>query len=246
MLLKEKKSKGISGRRSASEQKKTNTKRAGIQIIRSLKKLSKKESPTKTKHTGLSEKNYQNVDPSTRWIIVELTEESSLEIHYEQIVHSLEEVLGLDVASFIPMYHEKVQGKNACFVLFEGYIFILRTESTVSNIFKLRSDVIKGPLFVDGCMRLVTGTRINEYKQKLQEKLKTLIPEEGQEVIPRIGVFKNMEGTVLSVDKKKLIAIVRFEKSSRVVEAPINVVNLLIISRFETATRNLSKSEEIC
>jgi transcription antitermination factor NusG len=79
-------------------------------------------------------------------------------------------------------------------------------------------------------MRLVSGVRINEYKTKMQERVKTLIPVVGQRVIPRVGVFKNLEGTVLSVDKKKLIAIVVFEKASRVVEAPLNVVNLSILS----------------
>lgn len=220
---------------SARKKKQSNTKRttkkdARELLKRSLKKAPRKGSSTKSNRVWLSEKNYESVDPQSRWIIVELSEETSLETNYEQIARTVEDVLGPETESFIPLYVEKVQGKNASYVLFDGYIFIRRTDDAVSKIFRLKSEHIKGPLFIDGCMRLVSGTRINEYKTKMQEKVKTLIPVEGQRVIPRVGVFKNLEGTVLSVDKKKLIAIVVFEKASRVVEAPLNVVNLSILS----------------
>ena len=217
-------------RKKQSHTKKHTKKDARELLRRSLKKTPHKGSPTKVKRVCLSEKNYEIVDPQSKWVIIELSEETSLEIHYEQIVHTIEGMLGPETESFIPLYVEKVQGKNASYVLFDGYVFIRRTDDVVSKIFRLKSEHIKGPLFIDGCMRLVSGVRINEYKAKMQERVKTLIPVAGQRVVPKVGVFKNLEGTVLSVDKKKLIAIVVFEKASRVVEAPLNVVNLSILS----------------
>jgi hypothetical protein len=169
-------------------------------------------------------------DPSSRWIIVQLHESTSLAEHYEQIGHTIGEVLGPDTQYFIPIYHERVQGKNVSFVLCEGYIFVLRTESTIQNIFRLKSEHIRGPLFFNGSLRLVTGQRINRLRQDMQDRIRALIPEKGQRVIPKVGVFKNLEGEVLSVDQKKLVAIVRFTQPSRIVDAPINVVNLVILS----------------
>jgi transcription antitermination factor NusG len=235
--LKRKKLKGAPGRKSEkSTEKKKPTKLGKESHKRFPRKSSRREDPTKVSKSVLTDDNYKIVDPATKWIIVELSEDTSLEQHYEQIAHTLEDVLGPEVASFIPVYHERVQGKNACYVLFDGYVFVRRTDTVVSQIFRLKSEFIKGVLFVDGCMRLVSGARINEYKEKMLVNVKAMVPEEGQRVVPRVGVFKNLEGTVLSVDKKKLIAIVKFEKSSRIVEAPINVVNLSILASDECNT----------
>lgn len=206
------------------------TKATGIFLKRPRTKSSPDGGTTEKDHTDLTENNYKLVDPYSRWIIIELSEDTSLEQHYEHIERTLIEVLGTDADSFIPVYKEKVQGKNVCYILFEGYVFVRRTDAVVKDIFKLRSEFIKGPLFVDDCMRLVSGVRINEYKNKLRENVKLMIPKEGQRVMPKIGVFKNLEGTVLSVDTDKLIAIVKFERTSRIVEAPINIVNLSILS----------------
>lgn len=225
--MKEKKRSCVVKQRSTT---KKSRKDARESLKRSLRRPLQKRSSVKEKRVCISEQNYKSVDPKSRWVIVELSEETSLELNYEQIVHTIEDVLGDDAAFFIPLYVEKVQGKNASYVLFDGYVFVQRTDEVISKIFRLKSEHIKGPLFVDGCMRLVSGTRINDYKTKMQERVKTLIPVAGQRVIPKVGVFKNMEGTVLSVDTKKLIAVVLFEKSSRVVEAPLNVVNLIILS----------------
>lgn len=179
--------------------------------------------------TNQSEKRLVLTDPESKWVIVELHENTFLEEHYEQIERFLEEEFGPDIEHFIPIYNEKIQGKNACFVLFEGYIFIRRTDSIIQSIFSLRNEFIRGALFVNNCLRLITGQRINRFKQEMQDKIRALIPEKGQRVTPKVGVFKNLEGEVLSVDKKKLIALVRFEKPSRIVEAPINIVNLSLL-----------------
>lgn len=222
------KEKTLKKRRSpAGNTKKTTSKFKKILLTRPRKKAPIPGAPT---NNSLSDNNYKPVDPASRWIIVELSEDTTLEAHYEQVERSLVDVLGPGVEYFIPVYNEKIQGKNACYVLFDGYVFVLRTDDIISNIFKLKGEHIKGPLFSDGFLRLVSGVKINDYKKKMLDRVHSMMPEKGQIVVPRIGVFKNMEGTVLSVDKEKLVAIVKFEKTSRIVEAPINIVNLTIIS----------------
>jgi len=168
-------------------------------------------------------------DPSSRWIIIELNEDTFLETHYEQVERVLRDELGSDVAYFLPVYKESVQGKCICYVLFDGYVFVQRTDDVITKIHKLRTEHIKGALFIDGSLRLVTGTRINRFKQELQNKVHTMLPQKGQRVIAKVGTFKNLEGEVLSVDPKKLIAIVRFSARSRVVDAPLNIVNISLI-----------------
>jgi transcription antitermination factor NusG len=169
-------------------------------------------------------------DPSSRWIIVELNEDTFLETHYEQVERVLRDELGSSVVYFLPVYKEKVQGKSVCYVLFDGYVFIQRTDEVITKIHKLRTEHIKGALFIDGSLRLVTGTRINRFKRELQEKVHTMLPQKGQRVIAKVGTFKNLEGEVLSVDPEKLIAIVRFSARSRVVDAPLNIVNISLIT----------------
>jgi transcription antitermination factor NusG len=189
------------------------------------------EKSTDDESANILNTNNDSVDPASSWIIVELFEDTSLESHYEQIEHCIRDVLGSQTEYFIPVYKEKVRGKIVCFVLFEGYVFVRRTDEIVRNIFRLKNEHIKGALFVSKCLRLISGVRVNEYKKRMSDRIRSMIPEKGQRVIPKIGVFKNLEGEVLSIDKKKLIALVRFEKASRVVEAPINVVNLFIVSK---------------
>ena len=45
-------------------------------------------------------------------------------------------------------------------------------------------------------------------------------------VVPKEGVFKDLDGTVISVDKEKKVLMVRFETSSRVVVAPVPFINV--------------------
>jgi hypothetical protein len=190
----------------------------------------REESTNAVSTTKTSDGNCLLTEPTSRWLIVELTEDTSLESHYEHIERTIRDTLGSECEYFIPVYNEKVQGKNACCVLFEGYLFIKRTDAVMENVLKLKSEHIKGPLFVDGCLRLVSGERVNKFKLEMTHKVKDMIPEKGQHVIPRIGVFRNLEGVVLSVNKRTLVALVRFEKTTRIVDAPINIVNLSVVT----------------
>jgi len=161
-----------------------------------------------------------------QWYIIEMYEDCSFEENYELLESHILTTLGQDTEYFIPIFSKKIREKIASVVLFEGYFFVMCTDETRENIYSLKSDMVKGPITVKKNFKYVANKDINKFKKELQKKIKNMIPRKGQTVIPKVGVFKNLEGIVKSIDKNKLIAMVVFERSSRVVEAPINVINL--------------------
>lgn len=161
-----------------------------------------------------------------RWFILKLFEDTILEESYIIIEKEIQEQFGIEADYFIPVYSEEVKEKKVCVTLFDGYVFVKKDEDTTQALPKLNSIYIEGPLTIKDQIQLATCKEINNFKKKLESKIKAMVPKKGQFVIPREGVFKNIEGKVLSVNKKSLIARVLFEKSSRTVEAPINIINL--------------------
>lgn len=171
---------------------------------------------------------YKNTD--AKWLIIELNEDVELEENHEKIEVRIKEICGPDIEYFIPIYSEQVNGKSVCVVLFKGYFFIRSVENLEKTSVSLHDEQIKGPLLYNSCCQYVGSGDINKFKVKLNRLVNDMIPHKGQAVIPRVGVFKNLEGVVLSVDKRKLIARVIFKRASRVVEAPINIINLQVVT----------------
>ena len=163
------------------------------------------------------------------WLILELYDDVDLGGLYNNIENDILNIFGDSSDYFIPVYSEKVREKCVCINLFDGYVFVKESDNTEDALSKMKSEYIKGALSGPGGIIKVENESINSFKKKLEHKIKGMVPTKGQRVIPRVGTFKNMEGKVISVNKAKLIARVLFEKSSRVVEAPISVVNLDII-----------------
>jgi transcription antitermination factor NusG len=175
---------------------------------------------------SLAEK-YKPEDPDSRWIIVELSEDAVLEEHLEHIERGIHNTLGQDAAYFIPIYKEKVRSKGVCLSLSEGWIYVKRTDEVMQKIRSLKGDHIRGPFISGGYLREVTGEYINFLKKEMQDRLTRITPKVGQTVIPQVGTFRNVRGEVLSVNKKKLTALVLFKKASRIVRAPVNIINLV-------------------
>lgn len=162
----------------------------------------------------------------SQWTIVELSEETHLDEHHESIIRFVLESIGKDTEFFLPIYCEKVRDKSVSVVLFDGYIFIKSTPTVDAKIDRLKNDHLRGPLTVNKLRQYVTSEEINRYKVALQRKVSDKIPRKGQLVVPRIGTFQNLQGKVLSVDRKKLVARVLFRRATRVVETYISIVNL--------------------
>ncbi|MBD3261285.1 MAG: hypothetical protein GF334_06305 [Candidatus Altiarchaeales archaeon] len=169
--------------------------------------------------------SYRYKSKSDRWLILELYDDRSLEEIFEQVEFDIFSTFK-DTDYFVPVYNEHLKEKSVSVSLFEGYVFIRVNEETDEYLEALKSDYIRGPLVLKGSRQYVTNKDINKFKRGLESKIRNMIPRKGQKVIPRVGVFKSLEGKVISVDKKKLVAKVLFERSSRVVEAPISIINL--------------------
>jgi transcription antitermination factor NusG len=209
---------------------------------RVVKKPVPKETPVKTakkairKRVVLSSKKIETQDldlkytgAPDKWLIVQLSEDCDLKESAEEVVQQLKDLCGEAVEFFIPMHIEYVKDKPIYFVLFEGYIFVRLTNDVTDVSFKDRTGHISGPLLSNGKNQHVHNKDINGFKREIKKRLKAKVPTKGQKVIPKVGDYKNLEGEVLSVDKKSMIAVVEFALASRVVEVQIRIINLDIM-----------------
>lgn len=169
----------------------------------------------------------KKVDPKSRWNIIELAEDITFEEHSDVIERHIHDMFG-DVGYFVPFYKEKIHDKVTSLVLFEGYFFVASTDRVRVSPEYFHDEYIKGPMKKNKAVVEIPGTKINELKEELKIKLHERYPKKKQIVIPKIGVFSRLEGEVVSVDRRKLIAIVRFKYSTRIVDAPISFINLAI------------------
>lgn len=160
------------------------------------------------------------------WLIIRIKDGCELSENYESVEKELQNVLDDNTEYFIPAYVEKVEDQYIPIVLFEGYVF-----AKCENCIWDPSSIIclEGPLVVNHNFQYVKNRDINNFKYRLNNQIQNMIPKKGQLIKPKIGIFKNLEGTVVSVNKKKRTAKAIFKQASRVVSAYINVINLEIL-----------------
>lgn len=171
----------------------------------------------------------KKVDPKSKWLIIELSEDVTFEEYVETIEQHIIQLFGSDSEYFIPVYQERVQDKVVSLVLFEGYFFI-RSSDYITNISnEIFNEYFKGAMRKQNKIVEIPGIKINEFKEEMLEKLKRIIPRKKQRVIPKIGIFSDLEGEVISVDRRKFIATVRFKYTTRIIDAPISIINLKIL-----------------
>ena len=190
----------------------------------------KKEEPTTELIIPKNSVGYTNkkVDPKSFWNIIELAEDITFEEHSDAIERRIYAVFGDGIEYFVPFYKEKIQDKVVSLVLFEGYFFVRSMPGVIDYPDNFRCEYFKGPMRKKQTVVSITGIKINELKNELKLKLKDRIPKKNQTVIPKIGIFSNLEGEVISVDKKNLVAIVKFQYTTRIIEAPISFINLTL------------------
>lgn len=230
------------GTRKASTKKKPSKKKTSRKISSNKSKsvnkkaVSKKKAPGQKKTPGQKNRDdlVQNLDHKYvgrggKWIIVQLSESCELKEHAEQLVQQIKEAYGEKTEFFLPMYVDYVGNKSVCLVLFDGYFFVRETKELDTAGLKERTEFIQGPMYKEKQMKYVKNKDINKFKNDIKKKLKTKIPKKGQLVIPKVGNYRNIEGKVISVNRKKMVARVVFSLVSRVVEAPIKIINLDIM-----------------
>jgi transcription antitermination factor NusG len=145
---------------------------------------------------------------------------------YELLESELIRMFGEETAFFIPSYIEKVKDKVIGIDLIGGYLFVERTADSESAIATVSSPYIKGRMPDGSRSGVTTGAHINAYKKKLLDCIKGLAPKKGSVIVPKVGTFKSLEGKVVSVSRDRKSARVIFKKSSRIVQAPVSVLNM--------------------
>jgi len=167
----------------------------------------------------------------TSWMIIELhDQDSEMHVVYDALECELLRIFGYGVDFFIPAYVEKVKDKMVGIDLIGGYVFVERTEESESLAVRMQSTYLKGEIRGRNRADKVTGARINDFKKQIVAMIKSLAPKKGDMVIPKVGTFKSMEGKVTSVARDRKTASVVFKRSSRIVQAPISVLNMEIQS----------------
>jgi len=200
-------------------------------VDKTVKKTSGKvkRTPLKRKKLDPQDLDFKYKGKEEKWLIVELNEDCELKESAEVVVQQIKDLCGSGVEYFLPMYTEYVKDSPVFLVLFEGYIFIRVTDKVHEGCFKDRTEHISGPLICGGQNKYLKNKDINGFKTELKKRLRAKVPKKGQIVIPKVGDYKNLEGLVLSVDRKNMTAKIEFALSSRVVEVNIRIINLEVM-----------------
>lgn len=166
-------------------------------------------------------------DPAGVWMILEVNDDGeSLYERYELLESEIIRVFGDDTSFFIPAYIEKVKDKTIGIDLIGGYLFVEKNATSEGALATVSSPYIKGRMPEGARSGVTTGANVNSYKKKLTDIIKGLAPKKGAVVVPKVGTFKNLEGKVMSVARDRKSAVVMFKKASRVVQAPVSVLNM--------------------
>lgn len=182
----------------------------------------KSKRPSKNRGMDLSHK-YKGPG---NWLIIRIREGCELSENYKSIENDLQNVLEDNTEYFIPAYVEKVEDQFIPIVLFEGYVFA-KCSDCICDLSNVSS--LDGPLIINHSIQYAKNRDINNFKDQLNSQIQRMIPKKGQLIVPKIGTFKNLEGTVISVNRKRRTAKAIFNMASRVVSAYINVINLEIL-----------------
>lgn len=173
--------------------------------------------------------DYRFKNNTEEWFAVMLRDGCDLREDYRILKYEIEDVFGEDVEYFLPVYIEYVGKKIVGIVLFDGYVFIKRSETAHESCLTRRTEYLDGILKNNGCQRPVTNRDINRFKTKLKHELANRAPKKGDRVKALEGTFKNMVGKVLSVRNSTKTARIEFKKKTRIVEDILSVVNFEVV-----------------
>lgn len=196
---------------------------------RTEKEESSSRKTRKTRDRGFLDLEYRFKNNLEEWFAVLLTEGCNLCEDHKILQFELEEVFGDSVIYFLPIYIEKVGKKFIGVELFDGYVFVKKTETVDESCLVRHTEHLEGVLRGTKQQRPVNNRDINRLKTEIKHKLNKRIPKKGDKVSACEGTFKNMVGKVLSVNRKDRTARVEFRKKTRVVEAVLSVVNFEIV-----------------
>ena len=162
----------------------------------------------------------------SQWLIIELSESGETS-DYNVIESALLNLFGSDVDYFIPVHHEKMGSYLSTFVLFDGYVFIKDSPNIrrcLHDIYDYR--IFAGALKSNGKIQTVGAHIIGSLRRKLQLGLKKKI-KVGSRIKIMEGIFKGLEGDVMSVEEDGRQATICIKRLSREMIAPIPVTSIM-------------------
>lgn len=163
------------------------------------------------------------------WFPVMLRDGCDICSDYKLLQYEIESVFGSDAEYFLPAYIEQLGKKIIGILLFDGYVFVKKTQDVNEASFSTRLGLLEGILKETQHQKPVTSRDINSFKTKLRRELKKRMPKKGDRVNVLEGTFKNMTGTVMSIPKEGNVVNIEFRKKTRIVEAAISTVNFEIV-----------------
>jgi transcription antitermination factor NusG len=173
--------------------------------------------------------DYRFKNNTEEWFAVMLRDGCDLQENYHLLQYEIEDVFGQDAEYFLPVYVEKVDKKLVGIILFDGYVFIKRSDTVHEGCLTRKTECLDGVLKGNRRQRPLTNRDINRFKTRLRHELMNRAPKRGDRVRALEGTFKNMVGKVLSVRKSSKTARIKFEKKTRIVEDVLSIVNFEII-----------------
>jgi transcription antitermination factor NusG len=156
---------------------------------------------------------------SSNYLILEIGENSE-SLEYRDIEAAIITVFG-EVDYFIPIFHEKIGSYTSSSVLMEGYAFVKDTPGVRDSLADLRDQRVFSRVLCRGSrFETVDSTTIAVLKRKLKSSLKRRYSV-GDRVKILDGIFKTLEGEVISIEDGGKIIMVKIKRMSREMIAPV-------------------------
>jgi len=161
------------------------------------------------------------------WLIIELSDLGD-SADYAELHNSLEEMLG-ELDFFIPIHNEQMGSYTSTSVLFEGYVFVKDSQEARSRLSEMDDYRFFSRLLENnGRIQTVNSKTIGVLKRKLKNSAKKRI-RRGTMVKVIEGTFENLVGEVVSTEDQGRQAMVKIERLSREIIAPLPCTSLIVL-----------------
>lgn len=169
---------------------------------------------------------------SSKWVILELNDTVD-NPGYREIENAIVDTFGSEIDYFIPIHHEKIGSYISTSVLMEGYVFVKDCEAFRESLSNVRdSNMFRGALFSSGKISTVDSHVVSGLKRRLKGSLKKQF-RIGTKVRICDGALKNLVGEVVNVEDGGLLVVVKINRLSREIIAPVPATLVEQIGEFD-------------
>lgn len=157
---------------------------------------------------------------SSDWFILELSDNID-NPGFCEIKSAIIEIFGESIEYFIPIHHEQTGTYTSTSTYIPGYVFIKDCEGARSAASNIKDNRLFNRILIrNGRFNLVSSAVVAGLKKRLKNSLKkNYLP--GTKVKICEGPLKNLIGEVVSMEDGGLNVVVRIQRLSREIIAPI-------------------------